>query len=110
METNNVVQKFDPANSREKLTEFIDKHTPDFGLENLLPETVPQTNSDKAIITQARDLRRRAEKLLPQIDEDDAAEIKDLLETTKKALGVRDWQKLEQSCESLSDLLFYLED
>ena len=110
METNNVVQKFDPANSREKLTELIDEHTPDFGPENLLPETVPQTDSDKAIITRARDLRRRAEKLLPQIDEDDAAEIKDLLETTKKALGARDWQKLEQTCESLSDLLFYLED
>ena len=110
METNNVVQRFDPANSREKLTEFIDEHTPDFGLENLLPETVPQADSDKAIITRARDLRRRAEKLLPQIDEDDASEIKDLLETTREALGARDWQKLEQTCESLSDLLFYLED
>ncbi|MEA1923787.1 MAG: Hsp70 family protein [Pseudomonadota bacterium] len=115
METNNTGQNFEPVNSLEKLAGFFDLQRPGLGLEDSLhekslPKTEPRSDADKAIISRARDLRRRAEKLAPQVDEDDALEIKNLLESSREALSAGDWQKLEQASESLSDLLFYLED
>ncbi|MCD6292764.1 MAG: Hsp70 family protein [Deltaproteobacteria bacterium] len=112
MEAGNISQKFDFSSSREKLANIVNDQ--DYALpdksEDLLPADDPETNLHKKSITRARDLRRRAEKLLSQVDEDDALEINDLLENSRKELSARDWHKLEQTCESLSDLLFYLED
>ncbi|MEA3333278.1 MAG: Hsp70 family protein [Pseudomonadota bacterium] len=115
METNNSGQNLDPVNSLEKLADFFDGQTPGLEFDGLPQgenpaETEPGDDSHKTVISRARDLRRRAEKLTAQVDEDDALEIKNLLETCREALSSRNWQKLEQSCESLSDLLFYLED
>ncbi len=115
METSNAGQNFDALNSLGKLAGFFDEQGQEPGVEGLQPgknpaETEPGTDADKAIIGNARDLRRRAEKLIPQVDKDDSLEIKNLLETSREALSNRDWPKLEQTCESLSDLLFYLED
>ena len=112
METNNSIQKFDFANSKEKiitLTTDLD-YSQNSQTKEFPPDISPENDLHKTAISKARDLRRRAEKLLLKVDEDDASEIRDLLETCRETLTSKDWQKLEQTCESLSDLLFYLED
>lgn len=59
----------------------------------------------------ARDLRKRADALLATgIGADDAAEINDLLKQSAEAVAARDWEPLQTLNDTLSDLLFYLED
>ena len=113
METSNAaIQEFDFTNSQQKLTTLTADH--DYSQPNrpeeFLPELSSETEPHKTTISRARDLRRRAEKLLSRVDEDDALEINNLLDSSRETLTTKDWQKLEQTCESFSDLLFYLED
>jgi len=58
----------------------------------------------------AKDLRMRANVLLDDIDATDADELRALLAESQKAVADGDLPKLTQLNESLSDMLFYLED
>ncbi len=60
--------------------------------------------------TEAVKLRQRAEKILDRLDEVDAKEIQNLLEQSQTALDNKDWETLTEINESISDMLFYLED
>jgi len=68
------------------------------------------TGQHKELLSRAKNLRQRAEKINDKLDDDDALEINTLLDTTKESIKSSDWKKLEQTCESLADILFYLED
>ena len=67
-------------------------------------------NSSELLQT-AKKLRHRADALLAkEISADDTLEINTLLEKTGHAIATSDWSHLATHLESLSDLLFYLED
>ncbi len=61
-------------------------------------------------IARAKELRRRAEELLPELSEEDAEEIRSLLEKSRKAVSESDHAALAEYNESLSDMIFFLED
>ena len=74
------------------------------------PATTAVPNSSELLQT-AKQLRHRAEALLTQeISADDSSEITTLLEKTRHAIAASDWTQLGPHLDSLSDLLFYLED
>ncbi|MEI7673606.1 MAG: Hsp70 family protein, partial [Deltaproteobacteria bacterium] len=62
------------------------------------------------LINRAKSLRKRAEGMIPDANEEDAAELKDLLEQNRRAIAENDWESVNRLNESLSDMLFYLED
>lgn len=62
------------------------------------------------LINRAKSLRKRAEGMIPGVNEEDAAELTDLLEKNRRAIAGHDWGTVDRLNESLSDMLFYLED
>ncbi len=68
------------------------------------------TDAQQTLINAAKDLRKRAGALLDSIDPTDAQELRSLLADSQKAVSNGDADKLAQLNESLSDMLFYLED
>ena len=75
------------------------------------PEAEPIEGSNRALLATARDLRKRAETMLQKnISPEDAQEIRDLVHTSIAAVKERNWKTLEEKNDSLSDLLFYMED
>lgn len=64
-----------------------------------------------ALLASAKSLRNRAGKLLEQgVAEADAAAIRASLAVVPVAIDTRDWDQLCSTLDTLSDLLFYLED
>jgi molecular chaperone DnaK len=64
-----------------------------------------------ALLATAKDLRKRGEALLAQnINADDAGEIRELIRHSAEAIADRDWKSLSRTNDTLSDLIFYLED
>ncbi len=64
-----------------------------------------------ALLASAKSLRNRAGKLLEQgVAEADAAAIRASLAAVPVAIDARDWDQLCTTLDTLSDLLFYLED
>jgi molecular chaperone DnaK len=65
----------------------------------------------ESMLATAKDLRKRAESLLEKkISDDDSEEIRNLLHASSQAIKERDWTTLGAKNDTLSDLLFYLED
>lgn len=62
------------------------------------------------LLIKAKELRKRAEKLLSSIGQEDAKEIRDLLDKSREAVNVQDIKLLSDINISLEDILFYLED
>jgi len=74
-------------------------------------DVFPADGADKqTLIVKAKSLRKRAEGLLSQVNEEDAAELSSLLEKCRQAITAQDWETVSRLNESLSDMLFYLED
>ncbi|MES2709779.1 MAG: Hsp70 family protein [Verrucomicrobiota bacterium] len=64
-----------------------------------------------ALLATAKSLRRRAEAAIATgLSPRDTADIHASLETISTAIQAKDWASLETTADSLSDLLFYLED
>jgi molecular chaperone DnaK (HSP70) len=64
-----------------------------------------------AILSSAKSLRRRADALLKKgLNESDTATIQKQLEDSTTAIQAKDWPSLSKLNDSLSDLLFYLDD
>ncbi len=55
-------------------------------------------------------LMERAGKLVDKIDETDAEELRSLINDADNAIDEEKWEEMSKINESLSDLLFYLED
>ncbi len=65
----------------------------------------------EGLLATAKDLRKRGEILLQKnISPDDAEEIRALLHHSATAIASRDWTALRDKNDTLSDLIFYLED
>jgi molecular chaperone DnaK len=71
----------------------------------------PAAGDHQEALQTAKDLRKRGDALLGKgIGAEDAAEIRGLLAQSAEAVKAHDWPKLATLNDSLSDLLFYLED
>jgi molecular chaperone DnaK len=77
-------------------------------------EPIPAADASSAphaLMAAAKDLRKRGETLLAtSISPDDATEIRNIVHASTEAIKTRDWTALAQHNDTLSDLLFYLED
>ena len=62
------------------------------------------------LLAKAKELRKRAEKLLGSIAEEDAKDIRDMLEKNREAINTGDMKRLAETNTSLEDIIFYLED
>ncbi len=62
------------------------------------------------LLAKAKELRKRAEKLLGSIGQEDAKDIRDLLDKSREAVNAQDIKLLADINTSLEDILFYLED
>ena len=80
--------------------------------ETGVPEQEPRGRpSDDQSLRMAKDLRKRADALLEKgVSEDDAKEIRDLLRRSAEAVKEHDLEALNALNDSLSDIIFYLED
>ncbi|MBD3242637.1 MAG: Hsp70 family protein [Chitinivibrionales bacterium] len=61
-------------------------------------------------VAKARELRQRAEQLVETVNDEDADELRALLQQTREAIARNDWDRLVELNDSLTDMLFYLED
>ena len=104
MQTGNGAAAFDLDQAREHLSAA-------FGPDPAAPGRSEEISGDKQhVIVVAKDLRKRANVFLDDIDATDADELRALLAESQKAVADGDLPKLTQLNESLSDMLFYLED
>jgi hypothetical protein len=63
------------------------------------------------LLATAKDLRKRGEALLSTgPGTDDAEEVRALIHRSAEAIKNRDWTALSETNNTLSDLIFYLED
>ncbi len=79
------------------------------GEESATTDEAPANSA--ALLASAKSLRNRAGKLLDQgVAEADATAIRASLAAIPVAIDARDWDHLRATLDTLSDLLFYLED
>ena len=85
--------------------------------ENFLPDDagavieVDELDDSASLLASAKSLRNRARKVIDQgVAESDAAAIQAILAEVAPAIEARDWQDLRETLDTLSDLLFYLDD
>jgi hypothetical protein len=104
METDNGKAPLDLNTARENLSAALG-HAPE---TTGTPSQV--TDATQKVIITAKDLRKRAGVLLDSIDPTDAQEMRALMTDSQKAIADGDTDTLTQLNESLSDMLFYLED
>jgi len=106
MQAGDGIAAFDLEQAREHLGGWIDS-----GAVSTAPGSSGTASDDKdRVLDAAKDLRRRALVLLDDIDETDASELRTLLADSQKAIAEGGHQALSDLNESLSDMLFYLED
>jgi molecular chaperone DnaK len=75
------------------------------------PESGAGGDAPTELLTTAKDLRKRADVLLGrELGAEDAGEIRSLIQASATAIKARDWGQLAATNDTLSDLLFYLED
>ncbi|MFP4389147.1 MAG: Hsp70 family protein [Desulfococcaceae bacterium] len=103
METTEGVAAFDMEEARERLAGAM-------GAEPPGPPGSGSSGGNAPAIIVARELRKRAEPLLEEIDPTDAEEVRGLLADSERAIADEDMDKLAELNESLTDMLFYLED
>jgi molecular chaperone DnaK len=104
METDHSKTPMDLNTARENIASVL-------GHDSAAIEVSCQTSDTKqTLIKAAKDLRKRAGALMDSIDPTDAQELRSLLAESQKAVADGETDTLTQLNESLSDMLFYLED
>jgi molecular chaperone DnaK len=103
METSEGAPAFDMEEARERLAGAMGAESPG------APGPGSAGGNAPALIV-ARDLRKRAEPLLEEIDPTDAEEVRGLLADIEKAIAEENLDRISELNESLTDMLFYLED
>jgi molecular chaperone DnaK len=79
-------------------------------IEGEMPALVPGPREGQREAVQARALLEKAERLLPQVQPEDRAEVERLMQNVRVSLTDRQWEKLTAASNELADILFYLED
>ena len=121
LDTHNLAAPVDLEASRQRISDLLAdsgdelEYEEDFSenSESLIETFTPQTSTAASgeLLKSAKQLRQNAENLLAkEIPAEDAAEINGLLEKVRHAIASSDWPGLAATLDSLSDLLFYLED
>jgi molecular chaperone DnaK len=105
MKTGNQTKDFDLDTAYHDLNEFIRKSNVDAVDSDYL-----ETDSSVTLCDVTTRLIERSVALLKEIDPADAKELKDLIDQCKNAMNQQAFDKLIDLNESLSDILFYLED
>jgi uncharacterized protein YjgD (DUF1641 family) len=106
METSGETEQFNLKRAQQNISNISIEEETD--VEPISP--LEDTTDNNKILLQAKSLRKRAESLFNSIDEVDANEITDLLNKSKTAILEKDMYELDEINNSLSDMLFYLED
>jgi molecular chaperone DnaK len=104
METAKDERLFDLEEAQENIASLIAE---DAKSRNM---TASAHEEKETMLTEAKDLRKRAQALLERIDETDAIELRSLIQQSSEAVRKGDLERLVQLNDSLSDMLFYLED
>jgi molecular chaperone DnaK len=102
-------QTLDLEQARRNVASLVgDSAEPGEDLETAAPPDAP---AHQAQVAAAKDLRKRAEALLQKkVNAEDGDEIRRLLQQSAEAIGAGDGAGLGELNDTLSDLLFYLED
>ena len=103
METTDGIASFDLEEARERLAGAL-------GGESAPDSASASATGEAAAVIVARELRKRAEPLLDDIDPTDAEEVRGLLADSEQAIADGNLDKLSEHNDSLTDMLFYLED
>jgi len=105
----NAVSQFETV-EKEKARERIDQLFRSEEAEFMTPSERPaQTKEVREKIVQGRALVEKAEKMLPQIPEEDKEEVINLIEEIRDSIQESDYDTLSTCIEDLSEILFYLE-
>lgn len=104
MDTGDHKKIFDLNQARKNISDLIGEEAGNASDDLFNP------GAKEDIILEAKSLRKRSEKLMEKIDEEDAAELHSLMEKSKNAISEGELDKLAELNESLADMLFYLED
>ena len=109
MDTNSTLRTFDLEKARENISELTEIHVASETDE--VPDETPNNSIDQTAINEAKQLRKRAESLIAEgVDEEDEAEVLELINRTTAAVKAGDESLILRHNQSLSDVLFYLED
>lgn len=104
MDTGKSGSAFDLQKARKNIAALINE-------EEFAQEEKPvEGKTEEVLVAEAKELRKRAEKIMDIIDETDASELQALIQQTKDAIAGGDMERVAELNESLSDMLFYLED
>ncbi len=105
MDTREKGRNFDLDQARENVMELM-------GVSEVDEGSSPAPAAGRpAVVTEAKNLRKRGEALLETgIDETDRREIQELIRASTDAIRDQEWDILKEKNDSLSDILFYLED
>jgi molecular chaperone DnaK len=106
MQAGDGIAPFDLKQAREHLGDWIESEAGTAGPD----PSVDTADEKERVMAAAKDLRKRTTALLDDIDATDASELRTLLADSQKAIAEGRFQKLAELNESLSDMLFYLED
>lgn len=106
METGEKNVFFDIDKARKNISEFLSE---DEQKEEMDP-TPGGRGKDNRLLNESKELKKRAQILMKTVDETDAAELRALIDQSKKAVSEGNLTVLAELNESLSDMLFYLED
>jgi molecular chaperone DnaK len=75
-----------------------------------MPSLVPGPREGQREAVQARALLEKAERILTRVQPEDRAELERLMERLRTAITDRQWNKVTEASNELTDVLFYLED
>ncbi|WKZ18637.1 MAG: Hsp70 family protein [Candidatus Jettenia sp. CY-1] len=115
MDTKNIKTHLDIAAAQKNIASFLTDEAEDEDEEAEVSDAhfkiVEGEETEKQpLLMKAKDLRKRAEKLLNSIGQEDAQEIRDLLDKSRDAVNAGDTRRLSEINTSLEDMIFYLED
>ena len=99
----------DKDQARRNIASLIGE--PEAGEPGAAPNAMEPSEPPEALLATAKDLRKRGEALLTRnINAGDAGEIRELIRNSAEDIANRTWKSLSETNDTLSDLIFYLED
>jgi len=106
IDTRDVGASFDLGEARKRMSEA-------FGEEPPAKEVIAggADSGEHAELTRARDLKKRAKKLMEQdLDSEDSEDVNNLLAKSLTAIKAGDFSGLNELSDKLEDIIFYLEE
>lgn len=113
LDTKNVKPHLDIAEAQKNIASLLsdeDEYDEDETIEAVEQDAAGGEPGKQPLLAKAKELRKRAEKLLGSIAEEDAKDIRDMLEKNREAINTGDMKRLAETNTSLEDIIFYLED